>query len=300
VQQVAIPLDEVRRLLLTPTQVQIDSPQRIADALLQPFQEGRLSVLLLPREQGLLAATLHAVYETSLIATVTRAARLLRHQGKVVRVVFPASPQQHYVMQTVVEDVSLDQVTLRYQHGRVEERQPVRLAAPPRLHLVPPALVRALEDQQVRVVRALTWPAAQQQARGQPAASVLVDYFQPRPFSVDSAPLPLPEAAPLLGCDLNDLSCGGAGLTLAGAPPPAVGLQALILLHLSLPLGPADLGTGQPSPHLLSPLGIIRAVRVAPSRSTLHVHFLQRLPQEYGSLFTHLARGQWQGASAGL
>ena len=140
--------------LLSPTDMQIDKPQRIPADQLRPFQTGLQQLLLLPAQsKKLVLATLGVLQATYLCADTNQAVSLSAYKDRVLLVIFPVSPTQHYVLQTWITEVYLDRLRLRYQDPRYDRRWTFQVAAPVILHTAPADLVSLLERDQVRLER---------------------------------------------------------------------------------------------------------------------------------------------------
>jgi hypothetical protein len=295
--QTVLDLPEDLRRLLSPTTVQINSPWRMGAALLQPFQEQRKPLLLITSTGALFSATLAAVQDTALVAQFDRASSLLGQEQKVVLAVFPVLPHQRYLVQTRIAKLYTDRVVLQYQDPRYEVRRRVPLAGPVSLRLVPPLLTTALDCGQACIGRELT-RLPEPLPDGNPPGTrlaYLADFFCPLPSAASALSGVGVEDSPTVFCTLQDLCCGGVGLSLAEECPPEEWSAALVLLQLTLPAGPAEGVPGSDLPRRLQPLGIVRAVRKAPQGSTMHIRFLKRLPEEFGACFEHLERLSLQG-----
>lgn len=290
--QIPLALDTELRFLLTSTNIQINSPHAIETGLLQPFLDRHKKLLLVTEGQDIQPAVLQSLDQTSLTAGMERgrAVRLLRHKGKGLLVSFPVLPQRNYILQTRLEEVYVDRVKLRYQDPRYDARRRFPIAAPIPLVLVPLAVLKALECGQLEIVREISRPTGPSGQVAEPAGSdgVLSDFFCPRDSSADASLAPsLVEELPTLICGLHDISCGGAQLTLEGTVQPEELTQALGLCRIILPHTPT--GTVVSAlPRTLQPLCVIRSVRSTPERTSLHVRFLRRLPDEFAALFEDL------------
>jgi hypothetical protein len=291
--QIPLGLDTELPLLLASTNTQINSPYAIETGLLQPFIERQKKLLLVTEGQSIARAVLKSLDQTSLIAGMDRgrAVRLLRHQGKGLLVLFPVLPQRNYILQTRLEEVYVDRVTLRYQDPRYDTRRRLRLAASIPFVLVPPAILKALESGQLEIVREISRPSDPSIAGAEPAQSsgVLSDFFCPRDLSAESQVAPcLVEELPTLVCGLHDISCGGAQLTLEGETGPEELTNTLGLCRIILPETPTGTPARTALSRTLQPLCVIRSVRSTPQRSSLHIRFLRRLPDEFAALFEDL------------
>jgi hypothetical protein len=266
----------------SPSHVQINTPQRIPQELRRPFEVGRAKIqLVVTASQERLPAMVAMIGETSLVAD-TDASTLWRKPGEKVLVVFPL-PRQSYVLQTVIEGVAVQQLTLRYQDPRYDVRRHVPLASPAILRLIPPATVEAIKRRQVRLVRGISQPAA-----GTGNKQVIADRLHSKKTADPSVMLPCPQDTTALTCDLKDLSPGGMALTTAASPPVETLTHSLICVQLALPGV-----SGQPfepdDPHLiLDLLGVIRHVESTSVPWTIHIRFLARLPEDYAAYFERL------------
>jgi hypothetical protein len=108
---------------LCSTNLQVNSPYRIASALLQPFVEQRKRLLLVTPTLPTTPAMLTAVHDNFLCATTDRVRQFARAHGQRIVVVFPVSPTHSYSLQTTLTDTSVTQVTLHYQDPRYEPRR---------------------------------------------------------------------------------------------------------------------------------------------------------------------------------
>jgi hypothetical protein len=278
---IPIEIGEETRSVLSPTSIQVDSPQKIAAALLQPFQTGSKEILLVGiQHKSLVPATLAALHDTHLVAEMPPAT-VPRTLGERLLVIFPVLPQQQYIVETFVDEVQDDRCTLRYQGPRYDVRWTMELAAPVTVHLAPAVLVAALTQQQVHIVRELMLPSIEHSGTTQ---GHIADRLC-APGSAQSSPyMQLLTDAPTLSCHLKDIALGGVCLTLDSPQRPEELLHSLLLLHLALPVA---LSTG--TLHLtLEPFGVIRGVRSVGQPRSLHVRFVQRLPDALTTLLAHL------------
>lgn len=265
--------------ILHPTYQLIDAPHSIAAPLLQPFLDGSKEVTLVFAQNGkTLPATLQSAYSTYLVADTELST--FRHQrGETVLVTFRVAPQQHYVLQTVIDKLYAFRLKLRYGDPRYDVRRRVQLAAPVTLSLAPTALVTDIAQRQVRIMREITLPlrGAQSTAGGRIADQLC----EPITLQPTSSPF---AATPALSCTLEDISLGGVCLALANDAWSEELLHRLVLLNIALPNAPEAL-----YPSLtLQLLGGIRGVRSASSVQLLHIRFLKRLPKEVDELLEHL------------
>lgn len=289
-----IEINEELRFLLSPRYVQIDAPQRIEAELLQPFlypiHTWRKEILLVTnRNRQITPAILKAIQEGFLTVFTPQAVKFHGHQGKPLLVVFPVLPKQHYVLQTMIENLYFDHLRLRYLDPRADARRQVQLATPVLLRLVPPAVITALEYQQIRIVREMLLPLKEKPSIPE---GHIADLFYQRDSLVRSPYMELFEEATPFSCGLHDISRGGVCLTLDGDRQSAEFLNHLVMIYISLPPGPLHPNdTVQDyKPCTLRLLGVIRGVRSTVQPWTLHIRFLKRLPEECDILFTYLER----------
>jgi hypothetical protein len=197
-------------------------------------------------------------------------------------VVFPVAGSS-YVLQTVVEAVAVQRLTLRYQDPRYDVRRQVPLATPVSLRLVSPVTVRGIERRQVHLMRAISPPMA---SHGRPL--IIADRLRAASHADPAVPLPGPDECPALPCGLKDLSLGGAALTYAGPPPAEAWDHRVVHLQMALAGRPTVLlETGEPA-LVLDLYGSIRQVETTAGSWTLHIQFLARLPEACAALLAEL------------
>ncbi len=281
-ERLSFEISEDIRLFLSPSNIQINSPYRIEEALLRPFSAKSKPILLLnPHNGKVMSATLHALESTYLVAD-TEHSSFIRKPGETLLVVFPVLPQRHYVLQTTVEEVYFSRLKLQYQDPRYDRRWPMPLALPVTMHIAPMEVMIALAHRQGHLVREMTLTPSQPDGTRQ---GDLADRLYEPGAPESSLAMRGFDASPPLTGSLKDLSLGGACVTLADLPQPNDLLQRVLLLRMTLPRIP--LGTTSLQ-LMLHPLGIVRNVRTTVSPATLHIRFLQRLPKEVEPLFEAL------------
>jgi hypothetical protein len=261
------------RLGAPPTFVQIDVPKRLPLALRHAFERGhRRLVLLIAASQERLPAMLAEFGDTALTVD-TDASTLWRKPGERVVVIFP-TPGLSYVMQTVIEAVAVQRLTLRYQDPRYDVRRHVPVMAPVTLCLVPGATVEAIERRQVRLVRAIKQPV-----EGKGSDHVIAERLMGGSVAAPGPTLPgLHHVSTLIG-GLKDLSLGGAAVTCADPLFPEILAHCMIRLQIALPELPLAPPEPAALPLRLDLFGIIRQVETTSSPRTLHLRFLVRLPE---------------------
>ena len=267
---------------------QIDAPQRLAPAVLQPFVEQRKSVFLVHPVFLSLPALLTAFDAQALHVTVPEPTRLRPYTRQRLFVVFPVLPQPAYVLPTRLEHIAAGRVTLTYQDPRHEPWRYVPSTGPLSVQLAPPSALAARDLYQLRVTRELSWrPGGVAHA----LEGELVDRVEDQ-RGVPEAGLDFFRGTPTWQGEIYDISCGGVCLFL---PPDVRGpaaVQQLVSLCLRLP--PVRLAaTSEKVALTLRVLGTVRAVRTLPTDVALHVRFLDRLPEAFGRLFEQLEREAW-------
>ena len=278
-----IPTDTCPCLGHAPNCVQIDSPQRIPQELRRPFEVGRAKMLLVVGSQDRLPAMLATIGETSLVVD-TDASTMWRKPDQRVLAVFPV-PGRSYILQTVIEAIAVQQLTLRYQDPRYYVRRHVPLDSPVSLRLVRPETVEAIKRRQVRVMRGLRQPA-----EGAGSSLVIADRLYSGPAADPSVALPGLSDTEALSCDLKDLSLGGMALTSPVAPPAEIIDHCLERVQFALPgLSGASPEPDDP-PLVLDLLGIIRQVEISSMPWIMRIRFLARLPETCAAYFERLER----------
>jgi hypothetical protein len=272
-------------LFLAPTNIQINSPDRIEEALFEPFRTIRKQILIINAQNGkVIPATIHTIDDTFLIADTEHSTVLLK-SGEPLVVVFPVLPQRHYVLQTMVEAVYPHRLKLQYKDPRYDRRWSMPPTIPVRLRLASAEVMLAMTRRQGHMVREMTM--ASDEADGIWTGHI-ADYFQASKALEPSQAMQGFDVSPSCTGGLTDLSLGGAGLTLRDTCAPDELLRHVILLSIELPRVTLDTLSLQ---LLLTVLGVVRHVRATPPGLTLHIRFLHRLSKELDPLFEHVHHG---------
>jgi hypothetical protein len=105
-----------------------------------------------------------------------------------------------------------------------------------------------------------------------------------------AAALSLFEADARLHGDIHDISLGGARVALSWRPPRDHVMSRVVQLDFGLPRVASDAGGPDWMPLRLRLLGLVRDFRETRDACTVHVRFLQRLPNELNVRFEALDR----------
>lgn len=282
-------IGEDMHLFLSPTHIQIHSPEHIEEALLRPFRSKHKPVLLVNVHKGKgMSATLHTIDQASLTVD-TAHSTLFFKPGTPLLVVFPVLPQRDYVLQTTVEAVYVNRLKLHYKDPRYDRRWRLPQTIPATVHVAPGAVMRAMTQQPGGIRREMTQAADETTGLW---TGHLVDGFHARDDLEPLDPIEAFKASPSLRCHLLNISRGGVGVRLPDPSPLEALRQHVILLSIELPRVPL----GMHGLRLwLTLLGVVRHVRATPPGLTLHIRFFQRLPQELDALFEHLQEGPTGG-----
>jgi hypothetical protein len=279
-----VTLEAGLRLSAPPSHRQIDGPQRLPPELRRPFEAGRQRiVLLIATSQERLPARIAALGEATIVVD-TETSTFGRKPGETVVVVFP-TPGQSYLLQTVIETVAVQRLTLRYQDPRYDVRRRVSVTGPVTLSLIPAETVGAIERRQVRLMRAIS-----QAPEGDPYGQIIADRVEDGAKAELSGALANIEAPTGLRGSLNDLSLGGASVTSAEPLSPESWAYRVISVRLTLPGLEAEPPDPEVPPMILDVLGVTRQVEATTSRCTLHLRFLARLPEACAAYFERLER----------
>lgn len=283
-----IVLEQVLPFLLSSANVQIDKPQRIAEALLKPFQDQAKELLLvLSQSKRLVTASLAAVQEGYLLADTPQAALFTAYRGELLLAIFPVLPTQRYILQTWVDEVYLDRLKLRYQDPRYDRRWKFQVAAAAALYVAPPEFFSLIEQQQVQLTREVMGRVEEIHATGEGG---IIDSVTVLPQAAQSYAHPLFEAVTPLSCSLRDISLGGVCLAIEGQAQPEALANQMLQLHLTLPGIASKRHEQARIPIRLCLLGVIRHVNTTHRPWTLHIRFLRRLPGELDMLFEAMER----------
>jgi hypothetical protein len=271
--------------LITPTHIQIASPRQIEPELLRPFDTGGKEItLLFLASKKAVPATVNTIHPAYFLADTTHST-LSHRPGEHLLVLFPTSPGKRYVLQAVIDEIYTGRFKLRYQDPRYDVRRQLRLATPVLLRLVPPAIVAAIAQERIRIVRDIHILAQDTLSLEQGS---IADRLYHMDTAIVSPHMHLLEQVAALPCGMYDISLGGVRLTLPGTPRPEEMLHRVIHLHIALPYLAANTSQGQYMPFELEPFGVIRNVKTTAPPRMLHIRFLKRLPPECDLLFAYL------------
>jgi hypothetical protein len=277
-----ITLEAGVRLGRPPLYVQIATPERIPPEQRAPFEAGPRRILLISAAaQERLPAMVATIGETAMIVD-TDAPTLWRKPGEHLLVVFPVAGPS-YVLQTVVEAVAVQRLTLRYQDPRYDVRRQVPLATPVALRLVAPATVTAINRRQVHLMRAISPPMGPHEG-----PQIIADRLRAAPHAAPAVPHSGPDECPALTCGLKDISLGGAALTYAAPLPAEAWDHRVVHLQMALagrPTAPPEAGE---LALMLDLFGSIRQVETTAVPWILHIQFLARLPEVCAPLLARL------------
>jgi hypothetical protein len=263
---------DLRRRLSSFT-IQVNAPHKIDTELLHPFSS-RIRPLLLVDvvHRQRLSAIWHAATDTVLIVDTDEPTTRFA-QGHPLVICFPVLPLRHYVIQATIEEVFAYRLSLRYRDPRYDIRRRLPVDLPVTIHRLPEAIVGALEDRQLHLVRALSVPQAPTQTRG----SVVDQVWEGEGAEHRRMELVWQDTTVLSGY-LRDISLGGMAVTLDATEPPITWGQGVIRLHIVLPASMAHPPDQGYAPLTLDLFGILRAIEAAGPPWILHIRLLERLP----------------------
>jgi hypothetical protein len=273
--------------LMAPTDIQITSPRDIAPALLQPFATGAKEVMLVfLTGKKLTPATVYTMHRTHMLVDMDRSSIGHRLRERLL-VLFPALPGKRYVLQAVVDEIYAGRLKLRYQDPRYDIRWQLPLSSPVLLRLVDPTIVRAIAQEDARLVREtrLSPVVLPPTARG----SIADRLYQSDTMLVSPHMRTLEDTPPMV-CGLFDISPGGVCLTCPEAHDPDALRQRVARLQITLAPLAQHTYHAQYFPFVLEPFGVIRNVKTTSRPWLLHMRFLKRLPQECEVLFEYVAQ----------
>jgi hypothetical protein len=267
------------------TTMQIPAPQALEPELLSPFERGEKAVLLLfPARDKTIAARLHAIHTTHLLVD-TDHSTIWHKPGEGLLVVFPIFQDRRYILQATIEEVYAGRFKLGYLDPRYDVRRHIRLAEPVLFRVLSPAIVSAIEQHQIRLVRHIKAPTF---LAFPPQGGSINDCLYTLEATSLAPCTQLLDTIPSFPGDLRDISRGGMCLALESMPAPASLLQQLLLLRIVLPAGASAPGRTEEKSAVLTLLGVVRGVKIAVAPDLLHIRFLQRLPDVYDTIFTAL------------
>ena len=254
--------------------VHIDSLNRLPDALLDSYIDGKRKLLLLSRDKNAFSASLSFFTDTDLVIDMKYqdAERLSRRRDQPIIVVFTGAADRKYILQAGISQAYACGFQLTYKDPRYDARFLVKLAEPGVIHALS-SIIR------LEPVREITWltpgKGCKQITRiedtlGTPESNI---HYRPQDYvDVDSAQQAV----------VHDLSLGGAQLIL-DEPLRASEDKQLVQINLKLP--PSEI-SGQNT--TLSILSLLTASRRVGSKVHVHCRFICRLPDDLMDLFAHL------------
>jgi hypothetical protein len=253
--------------------------------LLQPFETGakEMTLIFLTSTKSF-PATVHTIHHAHFLVD-TAHSTLCHKPGERLLVLFPALPGRHYVLQTIIDEIYHGRLKLRYQDPRYDVRRQLRLTSPVLMRLVPPTIVTAIAQQRTRLVRDISFFPAKTPPH---QTGSIADRLYHIDTTIISPHMHLLENVPAFPCGIQDMSLGGACLTLRGEHRREALLHRAV--HLSIPLPDLSRSASQAQymPFVLEPFGVIRNVKTTVRPWTLHIRFLKRLPSACSLLFAHL------------
>ena len=292
-------LDTDIYLLLRPKTVPINSPSRIPSEALRPFLNQEKELLCIGDDKHVIPASLSEARMGHLVAQVKDskgAESFLLWHGGIIVVLFPVSPQLHYVLEVQVEEVSSTEVCLQYLDPRAQERFIIELADPVQLSIVSPATILQMLSGQVDIIREITTTSPQDassQAGGEGIVRLndRLHWQEDMDVDVESSDIQASvNTTASLRTQARDISVGGMRLAYAGNAPDDFCEGALTQVSITLPVQ----GNRPVSPDNalgLRLLAIIRGVHSSQSTTQLHLRFVQRLPDSFEEYFAQFRLG---------
>lgn len=278
---------EFHDAIIAPKYVQINSPHRIEPALLEPFEQGMKEVtVVFVQNRHVIQGTFEAIHDTHLVVR-TQHSTYFRKRGEVVLILIPISAEQRYVLQLTVEEIYAHRLMLRYQDPRYDVRRQIRFVSPIELRLPPPTLLTALRQRQARILRQTTLPPA---AALNTSPGKIVDQLYELDATAPSPLMQILQQATPLQCYLQDFSLGGFCLTLPDGLPDDSLAHRLVSLRVALPVVTIHSVERQYLPLHLHLFSAVRSTGSLSQPPTIHVRFLQRLPEEIAPYLADLER----------
>ncbi len=286
--------------VLNPRTIQIRTPHRIPAEELRPYLRNNKAVVCLTRHKRPIMATLAAIRDDHLVATILNkdAIKLIRWKGEPVAVIFKVDDQHTYLLQTQVREVFSTVVALSYA-PRQYPRFRMELDIPARIRPVPDWAL-ALSENGAQFTRETAWCIIGQKK----AVAGLTDLpcgpqenvpaLAPGSTIVETreAAQTAETAEQEQQSQVYDISQGGVRLTLEGQRAQDYHTHRVVTVTISFPQVPQvqmlqELQVAKDS-RQLSVLSVIRNVRQVETSTHIHCHFVEALPDELAPLFQSL------------
>lgn len=305
-------LDTDIYLLLRPKTVPINSPSRMPFEALHPFLNQEKELLCIGDDKHVIPASLSEVRLGHLVAQVKDprgVASFLRWEGGVIVILFPVSPQLHYVLEVKVEKFSSTEVCLQYLDPRADERFMIELADPVQLCIVSPATILQMLSGQVATSREITTTSSQDassQDASSPAGVQAIVQLQDRlhwqedmdgdvAVDVESPYIPAHVyTTARLQTQARDISLGGMRLACDGEVPDDFCEGRLTQVSMTLPVEgnrPANRDNALGLQLLAIIRGVHSSANSSQSTAQIHLRFVQRLPDFFSQYFSQFRLG---------
>ena len=275
------PLEVGLQYLVDSNTVQIDSPDRLPDALRRSYIADNRERVLLTRDKQAFAATLRSFGGTHIVTRMKYAGSVIelaqkRHQPIVV--VFSGDGDQRYILQGKVLHVGSRGVDIICRDPRYDTRFMVRLAEPGAIHALSLTKTLELVAETLEPVREITWLTP---SKGRKKIVQIEDTLCV-PEGETLYPQDYIDAGSAKEGVVENLSLGGAQLSL-DEPLRGSADNQLLLVKLELP---AVTISGQST--TLNILSILTESGCVDSKVYIHCRFIYRLPDDLENVFTRL------------
>ena len=299
VTKTAVILEKGIEPVLNPRTIQIRTPHRIPAEELRPYLQNNKTVVCLTRHKQPIMATLAAIRDDHLVATILNkdALKLIRWKGEPIAVIFKVDEQHTYLLHTQVREIFSTVVALSYA-PRQYPRFRMELAKPARIRPVPD-WAQSLSEDGAQFTRETAWCIIGKKK----AVARLSDLPCGPQENVPALTQGSETAEQEQQSQVYDISQGGVRLTLEGRRAQDYH-NKVVTVTISLPQMPQvqelqELQELQVAKDVreLSVLSVIRNVRQVGTSTHIHCHFVEALPDELAPLFQALQLAETEEVS---
>ncbi|MCZ6874973.1 MAG: PilZ domain-containing protein [bacterium] len=297
--QTTVTLENGLQPFLNPQTIQINAPHRIPAEELRPYLQSNKKVVCLNRHKRPIMATLSAIRDDHLVATIYNkdALKLIRWKGEPVAVIFKVDEQHTYLLQTHVQDIFSTEVLLAYKDPRFYPRFRMELDRPARIRSVRSDWAQALSEDGSEFMRETTWGTIGKKK----AVTGLTDRpcGQSENVPVSAQGSTIVETGETVEQErqgqVYDISQGGVRLVVEGQRAQDCHTHKVVTVTISLPQ--VQEMQGAQDSRELSVLSVIRNVRQVETSTHIHCRFVEALPDELVPLFRALQLAETEKAA---
>ena len=311
VTQTTVTLENGLQPFLNPQIIQINTPHRIPAEELRPYLQNNKKVVCFNRHKRPIMATLSAIRDDHLVATIYNkdALKLIRWKGEPVAVLFKVDEQHTYLLQTQVQEIFSTIVALAYKDPRFYPRFRMELDKPARIRSVRSDWAQALSEDGAEFKRETTWCIRGKKKTVTGLNDLPCGHQENVPVSAQDSTIVETVETGETGEEerqgqVYDISQGGVRLVIEGQRTQDYHTHKVITVTISLPQvrqmqEMQEMQEAQDSRELsvLSVIRNVRNVREVETSTHIHCRFVEALPDELAPLFRALQPAETEEAA---